>query len=482
MCRHRFATFFVLLAAAFCAIASADDSNSTRTVSGHEITHYKNGAVPIDLSAATIAALVPSGSSYTTIAGTGNSDGTFTISNVPAGFYWLQIGSTYLRTRNNVVNLDSNYDYRSTVVAANFSTTEITFDITNLDSWQTTDVFEIVCPNNSSFESTDDFLQGARTVGATAFTGTYTYWGNLSDAADGDQYYTAQLIAQTVDGYPIPALGRYVKPKKFTQAQGSDASIDGAFETISQSHTFEANIDGAALTAQALAANPGATLFSTNFDLDAYPGSLAKGSTTDPPDLILYEGYDGGLPLFTSNVDLGPVAYGNPYPSSWPLFVGYGYLATTNYLAPGATDSYPWTTLVDGLTTSLPSATSPIEPLVGVAQNPLINGHNFFSNLKRVGLTPLLEWAAPAVGKGTYYNVQVYQLFNSGGSTIPNYVASFTTQQTSLRVPAGLLATGQTYVFEINSYYIPGLNFTKNPNFSGPTEGFAQVISGMIQP
>jgi hypothetical protein len=321
-------------------------------------------------------------------------------------------------------------------------------------------------------------------VGATAFTGTYAYYGNLSDAADSDQYYAAQLIAQTVDGYPIPALGRYFKPKKFTQAPGSDTSIDGAFETIPQSHTFEANIDGAALTAQALAANPGATLFSSNFDLDAYPGSLVKGSTTDAPDLILYEGegYYGGLPLFTTKIDLGPVAYGNPYPTNWPLIIGYGYFATTNYLAPGATDSYAWLTLVDGVTTSLPSATSPLEPLVGVVQKPLIDGHNFFSNLKRVGLTPLLSWSAPAVGKGTYYNVQIYQLSNSGGSTIPNYVAGFTTQQTSLRVPAGLLATGQAYIFEINSYYIPGLDFAANPNYSGPTEGFAQVISGMIKP
>ena len=196
----------------------------------------------------------------------------------------------------------------------------------------------------------------------------------------------------------------------------------------------------------------------------------------------MFEGSDGGLPQITSNVDLGTVAYGNPYPSSWPLFVAYAYEATTNYLAPGATSSYPWPTFVEGWTTSLPSATSPIEPPVGVVQSPLINGANFFSNLKRVGLTPLLEWSAPTVGAGTYYNVQLIQLANIDGYTIPNYIAGFTTQQTSLRVPAGLLATGETYVVEITSYYIPGLNFSKNPYFLGPTEGFAQVLSGMIRP
>ena len=49
-------------------------------VTGTRIGHYKDGPVPVDLSAVTVAANVPDGSGgYTVISGTGTSTGTFSI-------------------------------------------------------------------------------------------------------------------------------------------------------------------------------------------------------------------------------------------------------------------------------------------------------------------------------------------------------------------------------------------------------------------
>jgi hypothetical protein len=479
--RFYFATIIVLLAVAFCVPAPGDDSNSTRNVSGHEIVHYKNGPVPVDLSAVPIAAYVPTGSSYNVITGAGTSTGTFTIPGVPKGFYLLQFGSSYLWTSNTMVDLDFNENYRSTGVAAN-SSTQITFDLTNLNAWQSTDAFEIVCPNNAAFESTDDYLYGAGTPGETAFTGTYPYVGNLSDASLKDQYYTEDLVTQEVGGYPFPALAGYYAPPKFTQAQGSDISIDGNFKTIPQTNAFEANINGADLAAQAVAANPNATLTNTGIALDVHPGSLAKGDSTSTPDLILYEGFDGGAPLITSNGDLGPVSYGNPYPASWPLFVGYTYYAATNVLAPGATNNAQVLTYVETITTNLPSTTSPLTTIVGVVQNPSISGTSFFTNQSGVGLTPLLQWSAPSVGTATYYQVTVDQLTNNSGNTEYATIATLSTQQTSLQIPTGVLTSGQAYVFIVTATYVSGLNFARTPYFYGPTTAWAQVLSGVIQP
>jgi hypothetical protein len=430
-------TAYALLFGLFSALAISSDSNQTRTLSGHEIGHYKNGAVPTDLSTVAIAALVPNGSGYTTITGTGSSDGKFTIPDVPTGFYLLQIGTSYLWTSNTMVDADSNYGYRSTVVPAN-SSTQISLDFTNLDAWRIDDFFEIVCPHNDSYVTTDDYLYGGVSMGATSFTGTYTLGPSwiLSDASLGDQYYAAELVPQSVGGYGFLTLARYYAPPKFTQAQGSDTPIDGKLKTIPQTKTFEANINGADLVAQAVAANPAATLDSGGCALDAYPGSLAKGQTTDTPDLVF-------CPPVTTNGDLGPVPYGDPYPASWPLFVGYFYSAYTNYLAPGATGSASIVTFIQGYTVNLPSTTSPITPLIGVAQNPTINGEAFFTNQTGVGLTPLLQWSAPAVGTATYYVVSIYQLFNSGGNTVYSPLPfSFSTAQTSLRIP-GVLTAGQ---------------------------------------
>jgi hypothetical protein len=449
---------------------------STRTVTGTEIVNYRNGPVPVDLSTTTIAVFVPNGSGgYKVLNGTGTSDGTFTILDVPTGFYLLQIGSNYVWTSNDAVNADSVADYRSDVVAAD-SSTSITFDLTNLNSWQPTDFFEMVCPNNLSFE------YYFPTTGETTFTGTFPYnsfiIANLSVASEGDQYYVAQLMTQNLGSYPFTALGRYIAPSKFTQAQGSDTPIDGALETIAQGNEFEANINGADLAAQALAANPGAVLEGTGIALDVYPGSFAKGQNTDTSDLVIY----GGSPLITTNGDLGRVLYGNPYPSQWPLFVGYSWFAETNYLAPGAKNSAPLLTIVYDQTLTLPTSTSPMKPLAGVVSTPTVNGKNFFGNLSGVGTAPRLEWSPPTVGTANNYSVEIYQLSNSAGNTVINPIAALYTQNTSLAVPDGLLNAGQSYVFEIASEYIPGVNLAKTPFMKGSTYAAAEVISGTMRP
>jgi hypothetical protein len=471
----------IVIAIVFVPAASAEDLAKTRTVSGHQIVHYKDAPVPVDLSQVTIAAYVPNGSGYNVITGTGTTQGTFTISGVPTGNYLLQFGVEYLWTNASKVNLDTNSDYRSTVVPANSDST-LTFDILNLNAWQDTDVFEIVCPNNLSWESTDDYLYGGMSSGATSFTGTYPYVGNLSEASLKDQYYVADLVTQEVSNIPMPALARYYAVPKFTQAQDSNTSINGTLKAIAQTNTLEGNANGADLANEALAANPGAILADMSFGFDVYPGSLSKGFTTDAPDLILYEGYSGGPPILDQNGDIGPIAYGNPYPKSWPLFVIYEYDAATFYTAPGASNSASLTTSAYGYTTTLPTATSPIVPLVGVVQNPNVNGTSFFANQTGAGVAPTLTWSAPSVGTATFYRVRVNLLSNNGGNSTFTTVAVLSTQETSLQIPPGVLTAGQAYVFLINARYTSGLNFAKNPYFLGPSAGYAGVVSGMIQP
>jgi hypothetical protein len=471
----------VMLISAAAYAASADESGpsvsspSARTVSGTQIGHYKNGPIPTDLSTTTIGAFVPHGTGgYTFLAGSGTSSGTFSIANVPSGFYLLQLGGTYLWTSNTVVDADFNSDTRSDTVQADQNTT-VTFDLTNLNVWESTDFLEMVCPNNAAF----NLFFG--TVGETAFTGTFPYSGGLSVASEGDQYYVFQLITQSVNGYPFTALGRYIAPAKFDQPQSSDTPINGDLRSIIQKHTFEANINGADLAAQALAANSKAVLVDTGIYLDAYPGSLVKGENTSTPDLIAYN-FGTGQPFITTNGDLGQVFYGNPFPSKWPLFDLYQWLASTNYTAPGATNSVPIFTAAEGFNITLPTSTNPITPLVGVLSNPSINHKNFFADRKGVSTTPTLRWAPPSVGSATYYSVVIYQLANNGGNTTKTAIATLYTPRTSLLIPKGLLSAGQAYVFKIHTWYVPGINFAKTPFMNGPTSAIADVISGMMQP
>jgi len=454
---------------------------ATQTVTGTEIGHYKNGPLPVDLSTVAVAAYVPNGSGgYNVISGSGSSAGTFTINNVPSGFYLLQLGSSYLVTSNTVVDADFISDFRSNAVPANSSTT-VTFDLTNLNSWQGSDVFEMVCPNNSAYTEFDG------TLGETAFVGTFPYAPfftvDLSDASQGDRYVILQLSTQNVGGLLFTGAARAFFPPKFTQAQGSDTQISGKLVTLPQTDEFEANINGADLTAQALAANPNATLIGTNVVLDAYPGSVAKGERTSTPDLVGYNlsFFSSGANI-TTNTDFGKVSYGNPFPATWPLYDLYSWFATTNYLAPGATNNLPLATFEVGSNTALPTSTSPIKPLVGVVINPTINGQNFFTDQSGVGLTPTLKWSPPSVGKATFYEVDIFQLSNVGGNTVETGFTTFRTQSGALTIPQGLLSAGQGYAFVIRSWYIPGLNFAKDPFMSGPVNAFTDVISGLMQP
>jgi len=447
---------------------------STRTVSGTEIGHYTNGTLPVDLSTSTVGAFAPNGAGgYTFLPGSGTSSGTFSIPNVPTGFYLLQVGALYLWTNNTTVDADFTQAFRSDVVQAD-QNTSVTFDLTNLSTWQDTDFFEIGCTNNNTI---DNFVG---TVGQKTFTGTFEYFGGLSVASEGDQYYVIQLITQNLGGLPFIAAGRYLAPPKFTQAQGSNTPINGRLKTLVQNQAFEANINGADLTAQALAANPKAALDATIIALDAFPGSLATGESTSTPDLV---GYDfGNSPLITTNGDLGQVLYGNPFSSKWHLFDAYIWQAYTIYTAPGATSGTPIFTVAGGHSTKLPTTTNPITPVIDVLNNPTINHKNFFTDSTGVGTTPTLRWSAPSLGTATYYSVQIFQLANNGGNTTKTIIATLDTPRTSLLVPKGLLAAGQAYVFRIRAFYVPGLNFAKTPFMFGPTYALADVISGMMQP
>lgn len=472
------ATTWLLVMVVWPAFLSAQGQNvnaaSTRTVTGTQIGHFKNGPLPTDLSTATVAAYVPNGNGYTVISGSGTNKGTFTIANVPTGFYVLQLGTDFLVTSNSVVDADYNRAYRNNVVLADQNT--VTFDLTNVNLWQSEDALEMVCTNNSAF----NVYQEA--AGQNTFTGTYGYYGPLSDGSQGDQNYILQLVTQNVGNYVFNALGRGFLPPKFTQQPGDDTPINGKMAVIPQTHTFEANVNGADLTAQTLASNPNAQFTSTGLALDVYPGSLSKGENTSTPDLVVYNAF-GDQPLLTTNTDLGPVAYGNPFPaSSWPLFVVYSWVAQMNYVAPGATNNAAIVALNSGFNTTLPNPTNPIKPLTGVGTNPRINGGDFFTDTVGVGTNPTLKWSAPNVGGVTFYEVDIFQLTNNNGNTVKALVAQVLTPATSFTVPQGLMVSGSGFVFRVRTWYTPGVNFAKTPYMNGPVFAVADLLSGMMQP
>lgn len=456
------------------AQTQVQSSLSTRNVSGTRIGHYKDGAFPIDLTGR-VAAYVPDGwGGYTTITGTGRSDGTFTILNVPYGYYLLQLGGRYIWTNRTFVNGDYDASWRSTSVTAGPDTT-LTLDLFNLQRWQATDVLELVDPNAAAFQSF------SATEGQVELTGTFPYTGVLNDSTLGDKTYFLQLGTQYFGGYPLVVAARYFSPNTFIQPDGTDTSLTGRMWTINPTRRFRANINGADLAAETLAANPSAQFVSTLFAVDVFQGSLAKGWTGAAPDLVGYA-FTSDVPFLTVNADLGDVMYGNPFPPVFQPFVLYQYSAQTYYLAPSATNSAAITTGVYGNTTVFPTAFRPIQPMVGAVGQVSINGGDFFSSHSGIGLTPTLAWQRPKTGVAHIYSIAVWQLSNNEGDTEVARIARLQTQSTRLTIPAGLLSSDQAYVFQITAIYRPGVDVAAEPFTLGPVAASADVISGMMQP
>jgi hypothetical protein len=431
--------------------------------------------VPIDLSIRTVAAYVPNGlGGYHQIVGTGTAGGTFTIPNVPYQPYLLQLGNRYIWTKNTIVSADFHYWYRSTRTLADPNTT-LTFNLTNLTPWQSADVLEVVDPATTAF---DVYFAS---VGQTKFTGTFPYNNYLSDATQGDQTYVLQLATQEVGGYSFGSATRGLALRNLAEIDGADTMLAGWLRPIQQDKVFRANIKGADLAVQALAANPTAALTSTLIALDVFPGDFSRGQTTSTPDLIAYD-LNGDMNLLTVNADLGLVKFGNPFPPNFPLFLVYQYNASTSYVAPGATNSIELLTYAYGYTPAMPTATSPIRPMVGVVTNPTVGGGDFFIGRTGIGLTPTLTWAPPTTGIAHLYVVSVYQLSNDEGNTSAAKIAIMQTQRTSISLPSGLLAAGESYVFQITTGYRPGVDVISQPYATGPVNASADVISAIMQP
>ncbi len=446
----------------------------TRTVTGTRIGHYKDGLVPVDLSIRTVEAFVPGVSGgYREIIGTGTSAGTFTIPNVPYGYYLLRLGGRYLWTKNTNVNADYDLFSRSTAVSAGANTT-LTFNLRNLNLWQGNDLLEFIDLGTGAF------VLYTGTVGQTNFTGTYPYTNVLSDASQGDVTYLLQLATQEVGGFSFVSLARFFSVP-LTQIDGTDTTIGEWLRPVTQTQAFHANVAGTDLAAQALAANPSTSLVSTSIALDVYQGNLARGFTVSTPDLVGYD-LNNDMPLLTLNADLGDVMYGNPFPRIYPLFVVYSYQGQTSYLAPGTTQSGVITTYAYGYTPTLPTPTSPITPMVGTVTNPNVSGGDFFANRSGIGFSPMLSWTAPSLGTVDLYTVKVWDLINNAGVTVPTLVANMQTTAMSIRIPANLMLPGQTYVFQISAEYRPNVNLTLRPYQLGPTRAFAEILSGMMQP
>ncbi len=455
----------------------------------YSFTYHQDNATtlqPLNLSSTPIQVLVPNASGgFDTLAGQGNSDGTFSIKNVPVGYYWLKFGRSYLWTNSdNVEWVFDNYG-RADAVYPGTQPTNLAMTATGLNPWQGTDELFWSVPNQGLTLSTYGIagITNPPNPGDSSLTNyTMEFVQNgfpLLDATKGDQGYLTQLTSRVASGQTYRALGKVFTLPATTMTDGATTNANGGFLDISQSSILRLNWKRSALAAMTTSVNPNATVSQTEFGLWLSPLGTGVGIPSDAFQLFTY---DSGDVNATTDLDLGDLPYGNPFPASWTPLVETYFTWTISYMAPGASTPVNLGRSAYTATTVMPSATSPLTPLLSPVQNPRINGKTLFQNQVGVSASPVISWDAPATGAPTGYVVSLLPLVNNGGASAFQPRTIFRTAARSITVPPGVMAAGVSYVITISAVRNPGYSYASNPFQSALPYGSSPVASNIVTP
>jgi hypothetical protein len=452
------------------------------TIQGTRIVSYITDAgttqIPEDTTQMAIAAFAPNGKSgFTTIEGTGSTDGTFSIRGVPGGYYWLHSGAqNYVWTNRSAI--DTGYDTLGTP-SRTYPTmeTELDLNLTGLNPWQSGDEQQLYVPNINAWLAYDWELQD----GATNLFQQVPWTDPLLDAGKGDTIYVTQLVTTpTAAGLAVNVLGAAAPPiNNITQPDGTEVELDTALDDVEAEASFRGNIAGADFAQLESGVNPSAVPDSSYLYFDVQPGGTDHGWIGTTPDLVAFDGTDEPI---RTNIDMGDIAYANPFPQSWAPFLDYVHYVRIDYTAPGATNSTTQYAYLEVQTTDLPNVNTPLAPAIGPIGSPTINGSSLFSRASSVGTMPTLSWTQPSLGSPTGYEIEVFHLYSDGNDSFTELAGDLFTATTSVQIPPGVLTSGNSYYFRISAVFEPGTDYTTTPFRHGFPRAVAQSLSGVVTP
>lgn len=436
--------------------------------------------VPDDLTTMTIAAHVPTADGYRTIAGTGDALGTFRIEDVPSGEYVLQLGDRYYAT--SASDLDGGVKVFGRAHAANAAPdASITLQLDGFEPFSEGSSVGLLAPDIYNFAYLDPLSSGGAPGGTTlagSFSFAALFFNNAAiDASLGDRLLVLEL---SPDQFARPALSRALQTDAFTLTSGS-ATLSGtlsvlpveSFETrLVQSELYPAAGEGPVLV-------PGlVTYFTSSIDMQvsAMPGELGNGywganayytglSVADDPF------WDGSIALQYGTLGEGWVPFAEIHARH---AIRYRVLPAVT-----STTLYLGTKLVDS-TAALHGRD--VRPKVSGPRAVRIGEMDFLEGGAGGETTPLVSWSAPELGKASWYELWVHELFAEGQVTRRSFGPVFTTTSTSLRVPPGVLEAGRSYVFELKAVSVEGVDWRTQLRRQTFPLAETTVLSGIYVP
>ncbi|MFZ3263898.1 MAG: fibronectin type III domain-containing protein [Terriglobales bacterium] len=441
--------------------------------------------------------------SITVQKGSAISPGVFGIPNIPAGYYWLQIGTAEAFWTNV-----STFDAGGNIAGGPLPTitsqsTSFVFDLSGLDSVPTftpvdflaavsgaPETVMLVNPNSTTltniavaFPSNIDWSQ----VNA-AFLMQYepVPLGSLNDLVLGPSLILTGLTL--VDGQQNPLTE--------TLQASPKASFNLSVPGASQWGPLLTNVAPSAPTPFGSAILVSAQMYVTQgLATGTVPLSAVAGTTSS---LVLAGTAQQGIALTTANCsgtgfttltpsavqaaittdqNFGTLSYGDPFPSNWTRTVSLCQESTVPITIP---DSEATATFILTDSATVAPSNTPLGPVVSPVQNPTINGAGSIFGATALNSTIVtLNWSAPSGTAPFGYTVRAYVQTNGGGiSTYAATGAAFSTASTSITLPP--LAGGNTYVFAITANADGTANMLTSPFRSSLPTGYATVVSGPV--
>lgn len=444
---------------------------------------------PLDLSGASLAALSLQGGAFVAIAGTGRADGSFTIPKVPAGTYYLKLGSDYIVTSARTLDLSTVFLGRPDRVLET-KATNLSFTLDGLSPWQSGDDLEFFTPNNGAYlYSIATFAQTGPDAGATKVAGLsfeYSAPGYppvLTDKAKGDRTMLIQLTAKTAaGGQSYQALVRSALLDPYSMVDGQTANFTATLAEPAQKGMVRLNWKRSEFAALGAAVNPGAQISSTygghSINVSAHPGAHAHGdfAGTAVPDLLVIEGGTG-----STDADLGMLSFGNPFPQGHTV-IGLAFTVFDVSYQSGTAQPLAMPAEISYFAEAAAFSADPVRPILGPPQQPLINGKGAFQDRSGVTLHPTLSWSPPATGSVDGYLVFVVRLLAQTGRTDIQDVATLHATDTQITVPDGILLSGESYFFKVRAMTRKGVDLSRQPYRHGLPEANADLLTGIMTP
>lgn len=438
----------------------------------------------------TIAALVPSGATYTTLPGVATTDGNLVIPNVPSGpRYHLRFGDgsngyRTVVTAGRALDLSEFRTGRADIAPATPTTTGFSIQVTNLNAWDAaSNSLELFAAGaNDNFTNLEKV--NGPTASATAYTANLSIvTGGLIDTSRGDALYLNQEGLLSSSGSTPAGLQFYtqvksLKPASFVMANGASTPLSGAMAQPTQ-RMLNVTVGRIAFRARATDVNPAAGVGDDGFSIVAAASSSTQGLFGLAAPVA--DSFYGTPTSALTDLNYGTIALGNPYGAvDLSLYAGSSF--GVSLTAPSATTPlivYGNIYRRDPLAAS--TTTVNLQPGLSPPLTPTINGQGAFTDQTAVTVTPTFAWGPPSQQTPTRYVVSIFQLTNNAGATVDSFVARYFTTDLSLKVPPGVLTLGQTY-FAFIIARSDTINLEQTPLKYSPTLLIAELITNKFQP